>query len=159
MKHSYVYGQEDSTHKDWGLKWMETQTCIIHSELETAHPYQLCPFLLLPVFITFAFLTTGEDNQLPGENTGPKTGMLCVEMLSVSGVRCLILISMSLPVLSIKWEIFCLCRIRKILPQILTSAEHQSVLAKFAPTFKRGGAVQKSFRAVQLVEITTTGNS
>lgn len=144
MKHSHVYGQEDSTHKDRGFKWMETQTCIIHSELETAHPYQLCPFLLLPVFITFSFLTTGEDNQLPGENTGSKTRMLCVEMLSISGVRCLILVSMSLPVLSIKWEIFCLCRTRSIRHKVLTPAEHQSVLAKFAPTFKRGGGYRKA---------------
>lgn len=35
--------------------WIGIQTCIIHSELKTTHPYHLCPFLLLPLLSTFFF--------------------------------------------------------------------------------------------------------
>lgn len=142
--------------------WIGIQTCIIHSELKTTHPYQLCPFLLLPLLFTFFFFFWQLEKTISFlETPGQKTGCSVQRVWVLSDIWCLILVSgqwvspISVP--SIEREIFCLCRTRPFLPQVLTSSEHQSVLIKFGPTSIIGGGEQKIISALQLVEITTPG--
>lgn len=161
MKHSLGCEQEANTHKGWGLKQLDwNPNCISHLKLKNTQPYHLSAPACFHHLIFCVFLDHWRRQsaswRLWAKTLGQRQGVLCGDFegfwsqVPDSGFR-----AMSISVLSTKRDIFCLCKTRSFVPQVLISAELQSVLTKFGPTSITGGWVQKSIRAVWLMEIST----